>query len=321
MSHFNQTGFCPSFYLNGFTKYRVMTDINTLNLKFGLPDQLRFVEGEDGFTYIEVTNRHAKAVISLYAAQILSYQPIDEAKPVLFLSEQAEYQQGKVIRGGTPVCWPWFSDERKNEGLPSHGLVRNKDWDVVSSHAEQDGSTKIVLEVNDDQASRTIWPYSFKLQISIVVGTSLSLTLTTYNTGSQAFTMSEALHTYFAVSDVNNIEITGLDSLSYLDKKMNFEAQTQQGNVQFDGEVDRIYRDVKQAVILRDVPFNRQIKIESQHCNSCVVWNPATPLSDVLAEGYKGFVCIESANVAIDNISVSAGEQHSIQAIYTVESL
>jgi len=120
---------------------------------------------------------------------------------------------------------------------------------------------------------------------------------------------------------VNNIEITGLDGLIYLDKCLDFVPQTQYGNVRFDGEVDRIYQAVKQDVVLCDIKFNRQIRIASHNSNSCVIWNPATSLDDVVGDGYKGFVCIESANVVTDNITVPAGEQHRIKTVYSVESI
>jgi len=298
-----------------------MIDIKTLNTDFGIADQLHFIKGEGGFEQIHIDNDHAAAIISLYGGQVLSYQPKTADQPVLFLSEQALYQQGEVIRGGTPICWPWFSDEPQQANLPSHGVVRNQPWQLVSTHAHQDGSTSVILAIEDNEQSRVLWDHRFRLQLELRIGQTLSLTLTSHNLGKQPFAMSEALHTYFAVSNVNEIEIEGLDGLTYSDKCLNFAEQQQTGNVQIKAELDRVYQSVSQDVVLHDPNFNRKIRITSPTCNTCVIWNPWQALSDVAGQGYQHFVCIEAANVADDKIIVPAGESHTITAEYSVESI
>lgn len=300
-----------------------MIDINKLNNNFGITDQLRFVKGEGGFAMLEVDNDYATALISTYSGQIMAYQPKTEKKPLLFLSDLAIYESGKVIRGGLPICWPWFAEDIKGKDLPAHGFVRDQQWQIVKTQKLDDGSTKVILEISHNQYSLKLWPYKFKLQIAIIVGSSLIVELTTVNLDDKPFTISQALHSYLAIGDVNKIEVTGLDGLSYIDKTADFTERNQRGDVVVDGMIDRIYQDVEDDVLLNDPVFDRKIRVSSQGSNTFVVWNPgekaAATMIDLADDGYKKFVCIEAANTADDKVTIVAGESHCLKVNYSIE--
>jgi glucose-6-phosphate 1-epimerase len=300
-----------------------MIDIDKLNNDFGIADQLHFVKGEGGFVMIEVDNDYATAVISTYSGQIMAYQPKTEAEPLLFLSDLAIYENGKAMRGGLPICWPWFAEDIKGKDLPTHGFVRDQQWQAVKSQKQDDGSTKVTLEISYNEYSLKLWPYKFKLQIEITIGSTLTVELITNNLDDKLFTISQALHSYLAIGDVNKIEVTGLDGLCYLDKTAEFTERDQRGDVAIDGLVDRIYQGVESDVLLNDPVFDRTIRISSQGSNTFVVWNPgekaASTMIDLAGDGFKKFVCIEAANTANDKVTIAAGESHSLTVNYSIE--
>lgn len=298
-----------------------MLNLETLNNDFGIAEHVHFVTGAGGFVMIEVENDHATALISTYSGHVLAYQPINETEPLLFLSDQANYEQGKAIRGGVPVCWPWFSDD----GVPAHGFVRNEQWQIAATQQQLDGSTKIILNIGHNAHSQELWDYKFNLQLEIIIGETLSMVLTTSNLDEDDFTISQALHTYLSVGDVNKIEIIGLDGTHYLDKTIGLGKGEQEGNIKIDNEFDRIYGSLQKNILLRDPVFNRQIRISSPKSTTAVIWNPgqekSIAMADLSADAYKQFVCIEAANTACDKVVVRAGHSHSLTVNYAVEAL
>lgn len=301
----------------------IMTTEQTLNADFAIPKQLRFETHASGIVMAVIENQYASATVSLYGGQILSFLPEGETEDVFFLSDSALFGQGKAIRGGSPICWPWFGDDYSGYGRPAHGFARNIPWQVIASCTNEDGSTGIRLGLNDTQESLAVWPYAFSLVLDIVVAKTLTLTLRTKNTGNKPFTISQALHTYFNVSHIDNIAIQGLDNVNYLDKVAGFSAFTQQGDVTVEGEFDRIYTYVPKTITLKDTGFGREIEIHSQGSNSTVIWNPGQEtikrLIDLPDKAYPSFLCIETANAANDVIRLEEGHSHCLTAVYQVK--
>jgi len=231
-----------------------MPRVDELNKQFGITDHLQF-EMIDDHIVCCIKNDYATAKVSTYGGQILSFLPNSEMEDVLFLSEKAVYQAGKALRGGVPVCWPWFGDDDSGFGRPSHGFARNQPWDVFDCKQNDDGSTTIVLSLSDTDGSLAVWPYRFNLLITVNIAQTLTVTLTTINTGTKAFPLTQALHTYFKVSDVKHVKVSGLNGHSYLDKLTHFSSYTQTGDVIIDKEVDRVYLDVNNNVTLHDAGF------------------------------------------------------------------
>ncbi len=297
--------------------------LEQLNADYSLTHQLTFVAGPGGLPMIEINNPLAKAKISVYGGQVLSFQPVGAAD-CLFLSEKAYYAEGKAIKGGAPVCWPWFGADPEGKGRAAHGFVRNRMWNVKSTETLEEGGTKVVLGLSDSEETRSIWPYAFEMAIAITVGTTLQLQLMTRNTGDQAFVLTQALHTYFAVGEIAQVEVLGLDGTRYLDKAKNGGGgeKSQAGAVTVAEEVDRIYLDVPSELAIVDAALGRRINITSSGSKTAVVWNPWAEITaasaDLTDDSYQKFICVETTNAATDVIEVPAGGDACLTATYGI---
>ena len=299
-------------------------NIEQLNTEYGVADKVKFVAGKGEFPVIEILNEHAEATISVYAGQVLSFKPIDESE-VLFVSSQAYYRTGKAIKGGVPICWPWFGPDPEDKGRSNHGFVRDRGWQMREVISTQDGATQVKMGLQDTAETRKIWDYSFDLEMVITVGKILTVELITRNTDRQPFTITQALHTYFRVGDLNRVAVIGLEDNDYIDKVDSGKQKTQSGTITFSEECDRIYLDVRPELSIEDRALERKIKIAATNSHTAIVWNPgaevAEKMADLGAEDYLNFVCVETANAANETITVAAGDESKITARYTVEAL
>jgi len=299
-----------------------MQNKEQLNQKFSIDGQLQFSEGAEGFVMVDISNQYADARISTYAGQVISFLPNNTVEDLLFLSDKVVYKEGKAIRGGTPICWPWFGDDTSGFGRPSHGFVRNQQWSVLASAELPDGRTSITLGLSDTEGSLAVWPYKFKLELEVIVGKQLDVKLTTKNRDSKAFSITQALHTYFNISDVDNISVSSLDHKHYLDKIDGFHSKLQLGDVIVEKETDRIYQNAPESVRLNDSGFDRAINITSSGSKTTVIWNPwstsVTKIADLDDSSFRHFVCVETANAADDTVTIPANSEHTITAIYEV---
>lgn len=241
----------------------------------------------------------------------------------MFSTESAYFQEGKAIKGGTPVCWPWFGAAPEDAlQTMDHGFVRNRLWSVLSAEQLETGDTQIILAFKHSPETQEIWPYAFELCLELTVGEGLNLALVTRNTGSKAFTMTEALHSYFNVGDATQVTVSGLENTEYLDKTRDYIKKDQTGTIRFTEETDRIYTDIKHELLLDDPVFQRQIKITSSGNHNIVVWNPwqerATAMQDLAADDYQHFICLETANAASNRIVVQPNNECTLQAHYSI---
>jgi glucose-6-phosphate 1-epimerase len=291
--------------------------------EYEIENELWFVEIEHGFTYIEINNGKAHDTISTYSGQVLSYRPKNQQHDLLFVSDKAYYEEGKAIKGGIPVCWPWFGPDPDDLGRPAHGFVRNRQWGVSASKSLADGSTQVVLSLVDTAETREIWPHPFKLEIEITVGDSLTVALVTHNTGDGSITISQALHSYFQVGDISKTRVLGLDATDYLDKVGDTARKTQAGPVTIESEVDRIYTDVTGEQVIDDASLGRKIHITSRGCSTAVVWNPwadiAASMGDLGDDDYKKMLCVETANAGPETVEIAAGDEYRLEAEYTIK--
>ncbi|ERI53791.1 hypothetical protein N878_14005 [Pseudomonas sp. EGD-AK9] len=287
----------------------------------------------DQLTCWRVRTAHAELLVAQQGAQILSYQP-DGQPPLIWLSEQAAYERGQSVRGGVPVCWPWFGDLRCNPpavqaayqpGLaPSHGLVRGLDWQLLG--IDEDGDAVTLRFVFDSrQHLLPGWPHAARLQLDIRLGEDLALNLETHNQGDEPLVISQALHSYFAVSDVRQVGVEGLDGCRYLDTLDDWRERRQDGALQFAGETDRIYLGTPARLSIVDPGWGRRIHLDSSGSRSAVLWNPwidkAKRLSQFAAEAWQGMLCIETANVMEDVVRLAADERHALRLRLSSEVL
>jgi glucose-6-phosphate 1-epimerase len=296
--------------------------IAQLNTQYGIAGKLKFVEGKGGLPIIEIDNGQAKAAISVYAGQVLKFQPAGASDDVMFLSETAHYQSGKAIKGGIPICWPWFGPDPEGKGRASHGFVRDRLWNVTSTENLPTGGTKVVLGLVDTAETQAIWPFAFSLAIEITITSQLKVELVTKNTGDQAFSITQAMHTYFAVGDISKATVVGLSGTEYLDKVDGGKQKIQTGAVTIGQEVDRVYLNVPSTLTIDDATLNRKIQINSTGSKTAIVWNPwseiAAKMADLGNQDYKRLLCVETANAADDVVEVPAGAEARLGAVISV---
>ncbi len=299
--------------------------IEQLNRDHGIAGQVEFIEGQGGFPFIRVNNAKASALISVYAGQVLSFRPAGRTDDLMFLSEQAYYQTGKAIKGGVPICWPWFGPDPEGKGRPAHGFVRNRMWDVIETGVAANGDTQVVLGLTDTPETQAIWPHAFILALEITVGEALNLELVTRNMGSETFSITQAFHTYFSVGDIHQTRVSGLEGRQYIDKVEGGQQKTQSGAVTINSEVDRIYLDVLNDILIHDAAMKRQIRIASQGSETAVVWNPWAKISaemgDLQDDDYLRLLCVETTNAATDIITIQPDSEFRLVANYRAESL
>jgi glucose-6-phosphate 1-epimerase len=301
-----------------------MNEISRLNEVSGIPEHVMFREDAGGMTVVEVKNSYSTATIALQGAHVLSWSPVD-GHPVIWLSDDARFLPGKSIRGGVPVCWPWFGAHKTESSFPAHGFARTMMWSVVETRTLGNGETRLVFRLVQDENTRDMWPYATPLECRITVGKTLDIDLVTSNTGNVPVVIGDALHTYFNVADVRQVSIYGLEGCPYLDKLDSFKRKQQSGAVKIDQEVDRIYLESEQDCIIEDPGFARRIKISKRGSHSTVVWNPwaktAASMGDLGENGYLNMVCVETANAAYDIVTIAPGDEHHLWSRYQVEAL
>ncbi len=260
---------------------------------------------------IVLTTPQDDAHVYQYGAHVTHYHPRGAA-PVLFMSRESLFASGKPIRGGVPVIFPWFGPKQDDPAAPAHGLARVSEWRVESS--TQDAVT-LRLDLNE---------YSLRYQVTI--GGALRLALEVENTSDKPVCFEEALHTYLSVSDVRKVSIEGLDGVAYLDKPNGFKRKTQSAEpIRITAETDRVYLNTRATCIVNDPGSRRRILVEKSGSDSTVVWNPwiakAKAMPDFGDDEWERMLCIETANVAENAITLAPGQTHTMQAMIRSESL
>ena len=272
----------------------------------------------NGFEYVEVKNSVASAKIALQGAHIFSFKRSDEE--LLWLSSESAFESGTAIRGGIPLCWPRFGNLDK--ALPQHGFARTFLFELVGVTEESDTLTVVHMQLKSSQESRKIWNFDFVLDIFFHISDTLEIEMKTSNKDTKEFLLTQAFHTYFAVSDIGDVVISGLDGKKYLDS-LTGQEELQKGDITIDREVDRIYKESAEVIELADK--KRVVKIEAKNSNSVIVWNPwvakCARMSGMQKEAYKKFVCIESANALDDFKVVQPNESVSLFIKYNFRKL
>ena len=281
-----------------------------LNQAFAIDGVLNFVEVE-GQPIAEIDIPEAQARVAMHGGHVFEWRPgsAKDKANVLWTSPTAIYNGSKPIRGGVPICWPWFGAHPDKEGMPAHGVARNTPWRVTGT-ARLDDAVSISMELPGGMEG-------VFASVVIEMGEALKVTLTTDNRSQGALVLSEAMHTYFTVGDVRHVQITGLEDCKYIDS-IDKEAglKTQQGEIRFTGETDRVYLDTEATCVIHDPDLGRQIHIAKTGSRSAVVWNPwvekTKGFADFPDQDWPTMVCVETANAAINTLEVAPGTSHSM---------
>lgn len=271
---------------------------------------------------MRVTGARADAELYLQGGHLTQWQPRGAA-PVLFLSSRAAYAPGKAIRGGVPVVFPWFGPHPTDRGAAMHGFARTAPWRLVGSGPGPADSVVLELALEDDAATRAVWPPAFALRYRVGVGDTLELALEIANTSSAPFTFEAALHTYLAVGDVRAVGITGLEHTTYIDK-VDGMARKRHGAepLRLTGETDRVFVGTRARCVVDDRALGRRLVVDKTGSATTVVWNPwaakTAGIADLEPDDWRRLICVETANAADDAVTLPAGARHVMTATLCV---
>ncbi len=284
---------------------------------------------------LRVQTARAELLIAEQGAQVLRYQEHGQ-EPLIWMSEEAAFETGNSVRGGIPVCWPWFGDLMRNPPqvqalhsggrLPAHGLVRGITWLLMENAIEGD-SVRLVLATPPTAESPALrhLPPGLELRLEILLDDRLHLKLTTRNGSEQHIALTQALHSYFAVSSIHDVTVEGLEGQRYIETLEGWAEREQKRALVVSSETDRIYLGLPPCLSIRDDGWNRRIQIEASGSTSAVVWNPwaskARRLSQFADDAWQRMLCIETANVMEDLVELEPGAEHSLGVTLWSETL
>jgi glucose-6-phosphate 1-epimerase len=288
-----------------------------------LPDSVRMEEGQGGLKRLAIRTAQAEAEIYLHGAHVTQFQPKGQ-KPVLFMSAKSMFEPGKPLRGGVPICFPWFGARQGGQPGSPHGFARLMEWELVSAESAKDGAVEIHLRLVSSDATRALWLGEFVADYRVRIGTSLGLGLSVKNTGSQPLRIEEALHTYFSVSDVKQVSIDGLAGVSYFTAVGTPRTEIEgAAPIRITAETDRVYLNTQSTCVAHDPGWQRKLVVEKTGSNASVVWNPwiakAKAMPDFGDEEWPFMLCIETCNVRENAVTIAPGQSHPMGAVIRAE--
>ncbi|QLI80395.1 D-hexose-6-phosphate mutarotase [Chitinibacter fontanus] len=268
-----------------------------------------------GLPVVVVENKLGSAIFALQGCHLLSFVPA-AGEEILWLSPLAMFEPGKAVRGGIPMCLPWFGGHPA--GLQSHGFARTSDWTLEQVSQQADGSTLLTVSLSSDAETLAMWPHEFRFEMQIEVGRELKLTLNVDNLSDTPAPFTYAYHTYFAVADYTQSPIYGLEELTYIDTLGEVTRRHQSGTLQLTGSTDRVYLDVPQVQTIVDGA--RKINISST-AKSSIVWNPGEHADNMADVGQyrQNFVCVERGDVFDNAITIAARSRFSAEMVLSEE--
>ncbi len=276
----------------------------------------------NGLNAVEVQGAAAQGTIYLHGAHVASWRPAGAPRDILWMSAKSHFASGKPIRGGVPICFPWFGAKKNEPAAPAHGFARLKEWTLDAVEEAPDGATTVTLSLAADPATRLLWPHEFALRMAVTFGSTLTMELTVTNTGPVEWTAEEALHSYFSVGDARVVTIRGLEGGRFIDKTDAMMEKTQEGPIRITAETDRVYLDARGAVVVENAA-GRTLRIAKDHSADTVIWNPwiakAKAMADFGDDEWPEMLCVETCNVAASALRLSAGQSHTMRARVSLE--
>jgi glucose-6-phosphate 1-epimerase len=291
--------------------------------RFEIPGIASVVEGNGGLPRVRISSPQAQGEMYLHGAHVTSWKPAGKEE-ALFLSSRTRWEDGRAIRGGVPICFPWFGDRAGDPKAPAHGFVRTKTWQLESITQGDDGVTVSMFTESSEDTKRW-WPADFRATYRATFGSALTLGLEITNTGKSPLRFEEALHAYHRVENVLKAGVRGLDTAQYIDKTDSYRRKIQSGDIVIATETDRVYLNTSGAIDLEDPGLRRLTRVTKENSRTTVVWNPwiekGRALSDLGDDQWKQMVCIETSNVADFAVDLAPGQQHTMKAIVRLSDL
>jgi len=265
-------------------------DLSTLPALAVLSDNVTIVEHE-GVKLVRVIHDKANAAISLFGGHVVSFQPQGQ-EDLIWMSQQAKFDGKTALRGGIPVCWPWFG----RIAAPAHGFARSSEWQLVE-HRESEAGVIVSLGLKPSEETLAVWPHQFDARLNVEIGEQLKVTLDVKNTDSQPWTFSGALHTYLNVADIHNTTTTGMGA-KYIDSLQGGKICQGGDELVLTDTIDRVYTQPETQIFVADKKLDRTLTVENHGHNSAVLWNPwaegAASMGDMQDDGYLTMLCVES---------------------------
>ncbi len=289
-----------------------------------IPGSVEIIEGTGGLPLLRATNCFAECDVFLYGAHMARFKPAGGEEDLLWMSPTSFFEAGKPIRGGIPVCFPWFGAHESRADLPLHGVVRTRLWDIESTAVLSDGRVRIVLAIADDETTRTAWPHAFRLELAVTVGKVLDVSMTVENTGPDPFRYAESFHTYFRVGHAHGCDVEGLDGVGYVDRVRKDSRAVQYGPLRLSGETVNAYLRAPARCSLADPIMKRRLVVEQRGFSDTVVWNPgkeAAARNPEIGAAWNQYLCVESANCLDDQVCLMPGTSHRSSARFWTERL
>lgn len=295
-----------------------------LNQRFEIPGIVTIVQGHGGLPCVRVKTPRASGEVYLHGAHVTSWKPAEDDEEALFVSSKTRWQDGSAIRGGVPICFPWFSERAEDPKSPAHGLVRSKSWQLEAiTHA--DNNVTVALSTSADETTRKYLLGEFHVLFCVTFGEQLRLELIVANRGDISFRFEEAMHSYYRVGNVPAAKLHGLAGVTYIDKTDGRKEKHQRGDLVLTGETDRIYRNTSAPVEIEDPALRRRVVIAKEGSRDTVVWNPwadkAKAMSDMGSEEWRQFVCVETGNVGDHGITLAEGQTHTMAALISLNEI
>jgi glucose-6-phosphate 1-epimerase len=285
-----------------------------------MPPAATVVEGNGGLQKVCIASSEVVGEIYLHGAHITSWKPAGRDE-MLFLSSQSRWENGHAIRGGIPICFPWFGDKADDPKAPAHGFARTKAWQLESVVEGENGVTVSMFIESDEDAKRW-WPADFHLAYRVTFASELRLELVVTNTGKNKLRFEEALHTYHRVGNILNTRVGGLHAVDYIDKTDSNQKKFQRGEIAISSETDRIYLNTKDPIELEDPVLRRRTGVEKENSYTTVVWNPwvqkSHSMSDFGDDEWIQMICIETSNVSDFAVDLAPRQQHNMTAVVRV---
>ncbi len=298
-------------------------DLTELDRRFGISNVARVCKGNGGLPRVDITSPLAHGEIYVHGAHVTSWRPAG-GEEVLFLSSKSRWEEGQAIRGGIPICFPWFRAKADDPQAPAHGFVRTRSWQLYSI-VENKGGVAVTMFIESDEQTWRWWPGKFRLVHRVTFGPELKLELVCINTGKTPFHFEEALHTYNRVADVGTVRLQGLDGARFLDNTDSNEEKAQPGDVTIASQTDNAFINTPNAVDLLDPKLCRRIRLQKTNSSTTVVWNPwqegASKLRDLGEGEWKQFLCVEASNIMGAAVTLAPGQEHTLSAVLSVARL
>jgi glucose-6-phosphate 1-epimerase len=299
-----------------------MINNDDLEDKFSIEGEVGFAELENDLIYITVSNKYADADICLHGAHVTNFKP-QRTMEILWMSSESNFQEGSPIRGGIPVCFPWFGPNKTDSEKPMHGFARLMYWEVIEVASQPAGETLVRLQLCSSEKTKAYWNYDFCAEMTIIVGKTLSVTLKVTNTSQETLEYTSALHSYFSLSAIENISIEGLQDTKYIDQLAPGDYIQESAVLEIEKAETRHYQDTEATCVINDPVYRRRISIAKSGSKTTTVWNPGEEfckkIDDLHDDAFHTFVCVETVNAFDDVIKLSPGDTHETSTVIGLE--